>query len=100
MKARVVVAYLAALAYENRKRLAYAFLVASVCGLGGLALDLDHVLVLRTKGLPITLRNLCAAAGRPLHWPIVLVLGSVCCLVSACVAGLFTYHSDRSEINE
>lgn len=64
-------------------RPASPFLVFSLSGLASLLLDLDHVLVLMAKGLPITFYNLAREAGRPLHWPIFLVSGFVCVLFGA-----------------
>lgn len=75
----------------------YAFLVFCVSGLCSLALDVDHILVLLYKGLPITIENLCTRSGRPLHWPSVLVLGFVCIIVSALLAGLPTYYFLKKE---
>ena len=49
-----------------------------ISGIVSVAVDLDHIIVLLTKGLPITLVNLATQAGRPLHIPLVVVSGIVC----------------------
>jgi hypothetical protein len=50
-----------------------ALLYGAIGGLGSLAVDLDHILVLVAKGIPITWENLATQAGRPLHFPMFLV---------------------------
>ena len=61
-------------------------IVGIVFGLGGgiasCLLDVDHVLALILKGLPITWHNLARCAGRPLHVPatVVACIGSLVAL--------------------
>ena len=47
-------------------------------GLVSVFLDLDHVIPLLQQGLPITVENLLTRAGRPLHIPILIIIGIVC----------------------
>ena len=56
----------------------YTFLVGLFCGVVAVAIDVDHLLVLWWEGKAITLTNLVTQAGRPLHFPVLLVLGVVC----------------------
>lgn len=56
-------------------RLIQALYIIGVCGACGVLIDLDHVLVLVVRGLPITWENLLTRAGRPLHLVAVLVSG-------------------------
>jgi hypothetical protein len=59
-------------------RLGYALLVFGICGIASVLLDLDHIVVLVQKGLPITIENLATRAGRPFHIPVLVVLGALC----------------------
>lgn len=63
-----------------------ALLVFCICGCAGVLLDLDHILVLWIRGLPITLPNLADEAGRPLHIPAMLVMGAFALIFSALFA--------------
>ena len=71
--------------------------VGLVCGLVGgvlgVALDLDHILVLWRKGLPITWRNLATQAGRPLHLPATVVSGLLCLIFGALRVGRLVVRS-------
>lgn len=58
-------------------RFVAALLVLLTSGISGLLLDVDHILVLWIRGLPVTLENLAFNAGRPLHVPTMLVSGLV-----------------------
>lgn len=58
-----------------------------VCGGCSVALDLDHVLALWWKGLPITWENLARHAGRPLHLPAAVVSGCVCLVLGTLCLG-------------
>jgi hypothetical protein len=60
-----------------------ALYIFGVCGIASIFLDLDHVLGLVLKGLPITMPNLTTQAGRPLHLPAVLASGAVFCISCA-----------------
>ena len=55
-----------------------AFCAFCLLGLVGVVVDVDHVLVLFWKGLPITWENLLTNSGRPLHIPLLVVSGVVC----------------------
>jgi len=55
-----------------------ALLVFGACGALSVLLDYDHVPVLIAKGLPITAENLITQAARPLHYPLLILLGIVC----------------------
>jgi len=59
-------------------RLIEAFFVIGLCGACGVLIDLDHVLVLLVKGIPLTWENLARQAGRPFHIPAVVVCGVLC----------------------
>ena len=61
----------------NHDRFALPLLGLIISGLVGVGIDLDHMLVLFWRGLPFTLENLATKAGRPLHWPGVIVGGVV-----------------------
>lgn len=54
-------------------------------GAASVLIDLDHIPLLVEKGLPITAQNLITQAGRPLHLPLVILLGAVCIYLAACV---------------
>ena len=69
--------------YDIRNRFVTAFLIFCICGISGVLLDLDHVLALWYRGLPITWENLVFNAGRPLHIPAMLVSGLVCVILCA-----------------
>ena len=56
----------------------YTLLVGLLCGFVAVAIDVDHLLVLWWEGKAITLTNLVTQAGRPLHFPVLLILGVVC----------------------
>ena len=58
-------------------RFALPLLGLIVSGLAGVGIDLDHMLVLFWWGIPVTLESLATKAGRPLHWPGVIVSGVV-----------------------
>ena len=58
-------------------RFALPLLSLLISGAAGVGIDLDHMLVLFWRGLPFTLENLATKAGRPLHWPGVIVGGVV-----------------------
>ena len=61
------------MANRGAKRRGKALLVFLVCGIVGVGIDLDHVLVLLVRGIPITWENLARHAGRPLHIPVLVV---------------------------
>ena len=61
------------MALERFARRNQALLVLSVSGACSVGLDLDHVLVLLWKGIPLTWENLARHAGRPLHIPVLVV---------------------------
>ena len=52
-----------------------------ISGMAGVGIDLDHMLVLFWRGETFTLENLATKAGRPLHWPGVIVGGIVFVIV-------------------
>ena len=56
----------------------YTPLVGLLCGIVAVAVDVDHLLVLWWEGKAVTLTNLVTQAGRPLHFPVLLILGVVC----------------------
>ena len=58
-------------------RFALPLLSLLIVGASGVGIDLDHLLVLFWRGIPVTLENLATKAGRPLHWPGVIVSGVV-----------------------
>ena len=62
----------------DRDARAYTLLVGLLCGVAAVAIDVDHLLVLWWEGKAITLTNLVTQAGRPLHFPVLLILGVVC----------------------
>lgn len=64
-------------------RLNLSLLLIIYSSVFGWLVDLDHVLVLVQKGLPITTVNLLTQAGRPAHWPAFFVSISLCCLTGA-----------------
>ena len=57
--------------------LIYAFFVVGVGGTLSVLLDLDHVVALLFKGIPITWQNLATRAGRPFHVPVLILSGLV-----------------------
>ena len=65
-------------------RFAIPLLGFVVSWLAGVGIDLDHVLVLFWRGEAFTLENLATKAGRPLHWPGVIVGGVVFVIAIAC----------------
>lgn len=76
------------MASNNRcLRMRTALLVLCSGGAFGVLYDLDHILVLWARGLPITLDNLMYKAGRPLHIPILLVCSAACFVCGALLAG-------------
>lgn len=54
------------------------FFIFGVLGAISVLLDLDHVWVLFWEKVPITIENLGTRAGRPFHWPSVMVSGGLC----------------------
>ena len=56
--------------------------------LGGfiaVAIDVDHLVVLWREGTPVSLANLVAQAGRPLHIPVLVISGILCvCAFARC----------------
>ncbi len=54
-------------------------------GAASVLIDLDHIPLLLEKELPITAQNLITQAGRPLHLPLVILLGVICLYLAACV---------------
>ena len=62
--------------FSNRKILD-ALLVFGTLGIISLLLDIDHVPVLLSKALPITVQNLIYRAGRPLHYPVLILTGII-----------------------
>ena len=64
-------------------------------GLASVALDLDHILGLWLKGLPITWENLATQAGRPLHIPALVVSGVVCVILGALRFGWIAFLRSR-----
>ena len=63
--------------FSSRKILD-ALLVFGALGLISVLLDVDHVPVLLSKTLPITIQNLIYRAGRPLHYPFLILTGAFC----------------------
>jgi len=61
------------MADSGNRRWGTTFLVFGLCGLASVALDMDHVLYLLWRGIPITWENLARHASRPLHIPFLLV---------------------------
>ena len=56
----------------------YTLLVGLFCGVAAVAIDVDHLFVLWWGGTPVTLTALVTQAGRPLHFPVLFILGIVC----------------------
>jgi len=65
-----------------------ALFVFGVFGLFGILYDLDHLLVLIQKSIPITLDNVISYGTRVLHFPVLLGYGLVVCFLGACLCGL------------
>lgn len=55
---------------------AWAFPIGFLAGIISLLLDVDHLLLLWWKNLPVTFVNLTTQAGRPLHIPALLVVSA------------------------
>ena len=69
-------------------------LLFGVYGSLSVLLDVDHVIVLVQKSIPITLTNLDTLAGRPLHIPVIV-------LCWACVGYHYTrYYRHIKEIKK
>lgn len=83
----------------DTRRIDALCLIGCVFGLGGgiagVALDLDHFLVLWWMGLPITWENLARYAGRPLHIPALVVSGALCLVFGALRLGWLAFLNDR-----
>ena len=70
-------------AIERTRGRNQALCIFSICGIVSVLLDLDHVLVLLARGIPITWENLARNASRPLHLPALVVSGVVCIISGA-----------------
>ena len=65
----------------QRDRFTLPLSIILISGVAGVGIDLDHMLVLFWRGEAFTLENLATKAGRPLHWPGVIVGGVVFVIV-------------------
>lgn len=85
-------------AYDDTDAIDYSryiskFLLGGIFGVFSVSLDLDHVLVLLVKKVPITFFNLSTQAGRPFHIPIVILCWFGCFYYGAYMYGLFRHTS-------
>lgn len=69
-----------------------ALLVFGALGLASVLIDIDHVPVLLSKSLPITVQNLIYRAGRPLHYPFLIL---TCAFCIYCFAHLYRLRVSR-----
>ncbi|MCM2325496.1 MAG: hypothetical protein NDI94_03470 [Candidatus Woesearchaeota archaeon] len=63
---------------DGLSSLIHALYLFGVFGAFSVLIDLDHVLVLLEEEIPITAHSLITYAGRPLHLPVLIVIGAVC----------------------
>lgn len=68
------------------ERFVFAWLVGVLGFILACIVDLDHLVVLIQKGIPISWKALATEAGRPAHVPLFFIVGLVCIC-------LFTYLS-------
>ena len=60
-----------------------------IFGVASVLLDLDHIISLLQKGLAVNWFNITHLADRPLHLPLLFLVGFMCCIAFALVCGLF-----------